>query len=329
MQTGTPLLTGQFQSSSGRTVLSYYRHAFSGGSPTSFRGTVQLTPGFDQVEVLLCGFSLAADWHEAEVGRVAVNVQKFGYDAQTGALELGITTQFVTDGQTSSSEVTFVVIMTDVRAARFSPISTGCGGVAECNITTSVPVAVPTGMEYIGIGTQIWDVGSDSGPVPMNAVGGDVASLTVGLPSVAFDFLGVLRNGTFTNRMFCEWQGLVVAFDPAELTRAITPLQYQYTFLGHHVGARQFFYNQAQSPTNQPNTGFLDASQGSSLLFSQSINGPEERIWFIESSAEAPLLTPTGSITRYGVFLSSRYGETQVAAPDYTFQVSRLAGFLH
>jgi hypothetical protein len=324
-----PVLAGQFQSSSGRTMLQYFRHTFPPGAPSSFRGPVQTSPGFDQVEVFLCGFTLATDVHEANLGRASVNVQKFGYDVQTGMLEVGITTQFVTDGQSWNSEVTFVVVLTDAAAARFSPVSTGCGGTAECNIVRLVGTAVPAGMQYIGIATQIWDAGSRSGPVPVNAISGDINNLSVNPPTVWLDYITALRNGAFTNNMFFEWQGVVIAFDPAEMTRALTSLPYQYTFLANHVATRQAIYSGAQAPANVPTTGFLDAFQGCTLLYSQSINGPEGPIWRIESSASAPIMGPNGAFTQYGVFLGSQFGDTINAVPDYGFQISRAAGFLH
>jgi hypothetical protein len=326
----TPVLAGQFQSSSGRTVLQYYRHSFPAGGPSSFRGPVQMLAGFDQAEVFLCGFTVTTDAHEAEVARVSVNVQKFRYDAQTGVMELGVSTQFATDGQGFAADVTFVVIFTDAAAARFSRISSGCGGTAECNIVRSVPNAVPAGMQYIGIATQIWDVGCRTGNELINGISGDVANLAVNPPTVFVDFAGVLRNGAWTNDMFCEWQGAVIAFDPTEMTRAVTSLPFQYTILAFHVATRQTFSNQAPAPPNTVVKGFLDAFQGPTLLYSQAINGPETPPWMIEASATAPIMGPSGAISQYGVFLGSRFGDAVNAMPpDYGFQISRAAGFLH
>lgn len=324
-----PTPAGQFQSSSGRTVLQYFRQTFPAGAPSSFRGPLQVPPGFDQVEVLLCGFTLAADAHEAPLGRAAINVQKFGYDAQTGVLEAGVTTQFATDGQGATSEVTFVVVLTDATAARFSRISTGCGGPAECNIVRQVGSAIPSGMQYIGLATQIWDVGLQTGPgIPVNGIAGDVASLAVNPPTIWLQYIGALRNGAWTNEMFCEWQSLVIAFDPAEMTPVQTNLPYQYTFLGMHQSTRQVMQSQAVAPVGMPSTGFLDALQGCSLFYSQAINGPESPIWMLESSASTPIMGPNGAFTTYGAFLGSRFGDSVNAVPDYGFQISRAVGFL-
>ena len=72
---GSPVPAGHFQSSSGRTMLEYFRHVFPAGTPSSFRGPLQVPAGFDQVEILLCGFTLSTEVHEAPARRAAVNVQ--------------------------------------------------------------------------------------------------------------------------------------------------------------------------------------------------------------------------------------------------------------
>jgi hypothetical protein len=324
-----PVLAGQFQSSTGRTALQYFRQTFPAGVPSSFRGPVQILPGFDQVEVFLCGFALSTDSHEAPLGRAAVNIQKFGYDPAAGLLEAGVTVQFATDGQGANSETTFVVVLTDASAARFSRISTGCGGTAECGIVRQVGNSIPTGMQYIGIASQIWDVGLRSGPgIPVNGIAGDVASLAVNPPAVWLQYIGALRNGAWTNDMFCEWQGMVIAFDPTEMAPVPTNLPYQYTFLGMHQATRQVMHAQAVAPANVAPVGFLDAHQGCFLFYSQAINGPESPIWMLEASATPPIMGPKGAHTTYGVFLGSRFGDSVNAIPDYGFQISRAVGFL-
>ena len=182
-------------------------------------------------------------------------------------------------------------------------------------------------MQYIGVATNIWDVGVSSGPaIPVNGIAGDIAGLAVGAPSVWLQYLGALRNGAWTNSMFCEWQGVVISFDPAEISRFPTPnLPYQYTFLGQHQSARQVIAGSASVPPGVPPfVGFLDAFQGFSLLFSQAINGPESPVWMIESSASVPIIGPNGAFTQYGVFLGSQFGNTANTVPDYGFQISRV-----
>jgi hypothetical protein len=324
-----PVLAGQFQSSSGRTTLQYYRHTLPAGGPSSFRGPLQTLAGFHQAEVFLCGFTLKTAAHEAELARASVNVQKFRYDAQTGLMELGVTTQFATDGQGFAAEVTFVIIFTDFAAARFSRISTGCGGTAECHIVEFVPNAVPVGMQYIGIATQFWDVGCRTGNELINGIAGDVVNLGVIPAGVFLNFAGALRNSAWTNDMFCEWQGAVIAFDPTEMSRALTSLPFQYTIIGNHITTRQTYANQAPAPPSTVVKGFLDAFQGLTLLYSQSISGPETPLWMIEGSADPPIMGPSGAISQYGVFLGSRFGDAVNAMPrDYGFQISRAAGFL-
>jgi hypothetical protein len=109
-----PTLVGEFTSSSRRTILQYYSHA----APGPFRGVLSVPAGFNQVEVLLAGSSLATDSREAPVNRARVYVQRFDYDAQTGDLEVGMAAELVTDGQGWNGEVTFVVILADDTAAR-------------------------------------------------------------------------------------------------------------------------------------------------------------------------------------------------------------------
>jgi hypothetical protein len=147
-----PALTGEFTSTSSRTVLQYYRYTGS----ASFRGVIAAPAGFDQVEVLQCGFRLSTQTHVAPLKRAAVNVQKFTYDAFSGQLEVGVFAQLDTDGQDWEAEVTFVVILTDAAAATFTRISSGCRGQSECTITRLLPGAIPAGKQFVGVGTQIW-----------------------------------------------------------------------------------------------------------------------------------------------------------------------------
>jgi hypothetical protein len=81
-------------------------------------GLSSVPAGFNQVEVLLAGCSLATDSREAPVNRARVYVQRFRYGAQTGDLEVGMAAELVTDGQGWNGEVTFVVILADDTAAR-------------------------------------------------------------------------------------------------------------------------------------------------------------------------------------------------------------------
>jgi hypothetical protein len=318
-----PSLVREFTSSSGRTVLQYY----SCTAPGSFRGVLQAPAGFEQVEVLLTGFTLATDLHVARVERAAVNVQKFRYDPQTGELELGVRGQLATDGQTWRADVTFVVILTDSTAAHFTRLSTGCGATAECNISQQLAGAIPSGMQYIGLATQIWDLGSRAGAVPLNGIAAHMNAISVNPPNFGIDFAGALRNGAWTNDMFFEWQALTIAFDPTEMTRAPTWLPNQYTFIGKHA-SRLYLVDGAPAPAGPIITGFLDAFEGLVLLFSWAIGGPEYPVWMIEASAVAPVLSPSGATTEYGILLGTTFGDTANTAP-YEFQVSRAAGFLH
>src|SRR4051794_29370745 len=81
-----PTLVSQFTSSSGRTVLQYFRF----NATQAFRGPIQVAPGFELVEVALVGHELHTDNHVAPVHRAAVNIHRFTYDATTGKLEVGV-----------------------------------------------------------------------------------------------------------------------------------------------------------------------------------------------------------------------------------------------
>jgi hypothetical protein len=182
-------------------------------------------------------------------------------------------------------------------------------------------------MQYIGLATQIWDLGSRVGAVPLNGIAAHMNGISVNPPSFGIDFAGAVRNGAWTNDMFFEWQALVIAFDPTEMTRAPTWLPNQYTFIGKHA-SRLDLVDGAPAPAGPIVTGFLDAFEGFILLFSWAIGGPEYPVWMIEASAVPPILAPSAAITEYGIFLGTTFGDTTNTAP-YEFQVSRAAGFLH
>ncbi|MBO3093579.1 hypothetical protein [Cellulomonas dongxiuzhuiae] len=305
-------------------MLQYF--SYVGHEP--FRGPLRVASGFELVEVAEVGHRLQTETSAAPVSRVAVNVQSFAYDASTGDLEVGITPLLSTDGQGWLAEVTFVVICTDSGVAHIARVSTGGVGTSEVSMSKYLPGAIPVGMDYVGMATQIWDVGTDAGPLLLNGVAAHVNNLSVTPPNLWLDYWGVLRDSAWTAPMFFEWQALVLAFDPAEMSRATTSLPYQYTWLAHNVVTRNFFAGPITAPPGAPVTGFLDAYEGSVLGFGQLINGPEHRVWCVEASASPPSLTPTGAITSYGTFLGTTYGDTVTTEP-YLLQVSRCAAWLH
>jgi hypothetical protein len=319
-----PALVGEFKSSSGRTVLQYYSVTISG----TIRGVVSAPAGFELVEVLLTGFTLEADSHEAPAAHAAAEVQKFRYDPQSGDLEIGVAATLTTDGQPWTAEVTFVVVLTDSDAGRFTLIDTGCNGTAQCSITRLLAGAIPPGMQYIGLATQIWDVAAQHGAVPVNGIAGHKNALSVNPPDVWVDFMGVFRDGAWANDMFCEWRAVVIAFRPTEMTQVPTSLPNQFTMLGTNQVARRSITNQAPAPPGVAVTGMLDAFDGFTALFSQAIGGPEHPIWMLEASAAPPILAPSGPVTTYGVFMGTKYGDLTSTQP-FLFQLSRAAGFLH
>jgi hypothetical protein len=76
-----PTLVGEFTSSSKRTILQYYSYA----APGPFRGVLPVPAGFNQVEVLLAGCSLATDSREAPVNRARVYVAARFVIAESGS----------------------------------------------------------------------------------------------------------------------------------------------------------------------------------------------------------------------------------------------------
>jgi hypothetical protein len=318
----SPTLIGEFTSSSGRTILRYYNHRPSAVS----RHAIPTPPGFEQVEVLLTGFTVATDSQEAPIRRVAAQARKVTYEVETGYLVVQVAAQIESDGQASSADVTFVVILTDADAARFTRIDTGCGGDSACHVSRRLRHAVPPGMEYIGLGVVGLGLGTaDGDAIPLNTIAAQRDTLWVDPPSLDLDYAFVLSDGAGANPMFCEWAAQVVAFDPREMTQGPTYLSNQYTFAGASV-AEQRFVSETPMPPNAV-TGFLDALDGFQFSFFQA-PGEEHPIWRVEVSAATPILGPNGVISQYGVFLGTTFGDEKKTEP-YMWQLSRAAGFLH
>ena len=71
-------------------------------APGFSRASSQCPAGFNQVELLLAGCSLATDSRGAPVNRARVYVQRFRYDAQD--LEVGMAAELVTDGRAGTAK---------------------------------------------------------------------------------------------------------------------------------------------------------------------------------------------------------------------------------
>lgn len=325
-----PTRIQRFKSSSGRTIIEYYAYS-SGpcGGPTScnFRGFITVPAGFPEAEVFLSGVRLEAGVQADRVSQIAATVNRFRYDSATGALEVGVTASLVTQSRQAFSYVaTFVVILTQPGVASYSPISTGCAGVASCRITRSLPAAVPAGMTYIGLATQNWNLGA-AGDIPLNAVSGHLDGIQINPPSVDVEYLCVMQDARARNRMFCEWGAKVIAFDPAEMEPHGSPIFPQYTFVGMNTPNRHAWVNHSPSPSHTPIAGFLDAFEGLSLWYGAGIQNP---IWLVDSSAgnfAISVTAPDTALTEYGIFLGTAFGN-QVSAAHYSFQGSRAFGFL-
>lgn len=332
----SPVLVQHFQSASGKTNIEYYSYdatpCGASGSCT-FRGVIKVPKGFQQVEVFLSGFRVEAAKQADAVQQVSATVNKYLYDAATGDLEMSVGAVLRTKSpQDHALRVSFVVVLTAENVARFSAINTGCAGTLNCTITRWLPAAVPPGMRYIGLATQNWHIGSASGPFLLNTISGHLDSLTVAPPAVNLRYLCVMQGGKGKNKMFCEWAAKVIAFDPAEMEPAASPIPPAYTFLAWNVGTRVSWANHSPIPSHTPIAGFLDAFEGLTLTYQYFpyVPGVRNRIWLIESSADNFRIDPSANdtaVTDYGIFLGTQFGKTTSTAP-YAYQESRAFGFL-
>jgi hypothetical protein len=140
-------------------------------------------------------------------------VRKLRYDAGSGELEMSLSAWLTTQSQQKYSySATFVVVLTNSSVAKFSPISTGCDGVDSCRIVRSEPAAIPNGMQYIGLATQHWDLGSHSGPLVLNMLSGHQDGLTVKPPEVDVEYVYAMHSAKLGNsKMYCEWGATLIA----------------------------------------------------------------------------------------------------------------------
>jgi hypothetical protein len=332
----SPAQTQQFKSSSGKTVIEYYAYnsgPCGAGLPCNFRDSIKVPAGFDQGEVFLSGFKLEAAKQSDAVYQVMATVTKHRYEPLTGALELSIAAVLDTRSrQNYSYNMSFVVILTGSALAKFTPVNTGCSGIANCRITRTLPATVPAGMHYIGLATQNWHLGSNSGPLLLNTLSVHHDGLGVNPPLVNLDYLCVMQDGRGRNRMFCEWAAKVIAFDPAEMEQNGSPIFPQYTFMSWGSAIRHFWTESSPSPSHKPIAGFLNAFEGLTLTYQTFPYKPglHSLIWLIESSAGNFRISGSASdtaLTEYGIFLGTEFGN-YTTAQKYGYQESRTFGFL-
>ena len=328
-QAPPPTLVATFHSSSGRTAVQYYAYS-SGGcrgvGNCNYRGSLPSLPSFAQAEVFLSGFALETGSSAAEVGRISAEVHKYRYDPATGELDLGVAGQLSTNGQPYRYHITLALVLTDASAAKFTRISSGCTGVAQCRVVRSLPQAVPSTMQYVGLGTRTFDLGSNSGPIVVNALSIHQDGLTVTASTVQIDQLCALQQASMSNSMFCEWDASVIAFDPAEVEKNNSPIFPQYTFVAN-VSVAQRWTEHAQPGSGLPASGFLNAFEGLTLKYGP---GQSHTVWLVESSASSFRMSGSPSndaLTDYGVFLGTAFGD-RVQTQSYGFQESRAFGFL-
>jgi hypothetical protein len=305
-------------------VIAYftYRARAVGGS---FRGFVRVPRGYPIAEVFICGFTIAARQSVDKLARVSVTVEKYQYDPVAGQLELGVAANLATaSGQPYWYEVTLVVVLTNPKVARFTDVNGSCGGAGQCTISRNLAGAIPPGMHYIGLGTRGWELGSNSGPVPLNALSGHIDSLTVGPTDVVVDYRGAFQNAAQSNQMFLEWAASVIAFTPAEMAQNTSPIFPQYTTAAT-VSTRQAWTNNDTAP--MPIVGALNAFEGMTYLYGA---GQENELWMLEASLRNVRIQP-GSINNaqsdWAIFLGTTFGD-RLNALQYSYQESRALGFL-
>jgi hypothetical protein len=326
-----------FKSSSGHTQIVYFVYdagPCGAGVGCTFRGTVRVPAGFEQVELFLSGFKLEALKQSDAIARVTATVRKENYDPTSGALELYIASTLSTKTvQQYSYSVTFVVLMTSASLAKFTPIGGGCAGINRCRIVRSLPTAVPNGMQYIGLATYSWDIGSNSGPLQINTLGGHQDGLTVTPVGADVEYSCVMQDARRKSRMFCEWGAKVIAFDPTEMEKNGSTIFPQYTFLSMGTNLRQAWTENSASPSRSRLAGFFDAFEGLGLTYYRpfaSTSLIQNPVWLLESSAANFRISPSApdtAQTDYGIFLGTDFGDYS-KAQRYGYQESRAFGLL-
>jgi hypothetical protein len=325
-----PIRTQVFVSTSGRTIIQYY--AFKSGTcgtgtNCNFHGILPLPPGFAQVEVFLTGFTLEAGKSEEKVKRILAEVKKHQYSTSSGELEVEVTGRFETETmQPYSYQISFVVLLTNA-AALLTNVGNTCKGVAQCIITASLPGSIPPTMQYIGLGTRIFDLSSTSEPLSVNALSMHVDPIRVQAPNVQVDYSCVLRDARSSNEMRCQWEASVIAFDPAEMDRNDSNVFPQFTIVGSNVPSAKQLNSQAKPFSGGTIAGYFDALEGISLFYGR---GQENQIWLIDGSASGFNIIGSGPSTgeaQYGVFLGTTFMD-RVKAQPFSLQVSRAVGLL-
>jgi hypothetical protein len=188
-------------------------------------------------------------------------------------------------------------------------------------------------MQYIGLATQVWSMGSNSGAIRINTLAAHIDSLTLQPPQVSLNYWCVLQNARMNNKMFCEWTAHLIAFDPAEMEQNGSSLFPSYTFLNAGTTGHPVFVNQSPSPAHTPLKGFLDAFEGLILSYQTFPYGSphDSAIWMLDSSATDFLVSaaaPSNADTTYGVFLGVRFSNSMTSS-KYLYQESRAFGFIH
>lgn len=339
LNAAAPTLEKQFKSSTGRTVIEYYTYSVGpcAGPSCSFEGVIMVPAGFDQAEVFLSGFKLEADAQSDAVSHVSVRAAKKRYESSTGELGLNVGAGLSTrSGQKYSYRISFVVVLTGSSVAKFTPAQGGCAGVGSCTIKKTLPSAIPTSMQYIGLATQTWFLGSRSGPLILNTLSAHRNGMTVQPPILDLEYLcsmqgKMIKRKERKNRMFCEWVAKVIAFDAAEMEQdGHFPHN---TLFSSGTNVRHFWTNNLSNPLHKPITGFFDAFEGLTLTyqsFGSSTPGAHNLVWAIEASAENFRINPVApdtALTDYGIGLGVQFGKYTPTEP-YGYQLSRAFGFL-
>jgi hypothetical protein len=322
---GRPVRRRTFRSSSKKTVIVYFTYR-SGSTLAPFRGFVRVPRGYPDANVFICGLTLAARQQVDKLSRVSVTVNKYRYDPAQGQLEVGVNADLGSaSGQPNWHEVTFVVVLSDPSVARFTQINGSCGGVGQCSIARNLAGVIPPGMQYIGLGTRSWELGSNDGALPLNALSGHIDALAVGPTDVTLDYLGAFRNAAESNRMYLEWAASVIAFTTSEMAQNTSPIFPQYTTGVGSVTTRQAWTNNDVAPA--PIKGALSAFEGVTYLYP---TGQEHEVWIVEASLGNVRIQPntTNNVrTDWGIFLGTTFGDRQNSL-QYDYQESRVLGFL-
>jgi hypothetical protein len=313
-------------------VFYYEQHVDSCAAfPTcAFDGQLDVPSGFTQAESFLSGFTLEVKGSADKLDRAIANVASANYDKPPGKIQVTVGGMLNTENRRDYSyRITFGIVFTSANA-KFTSISNSCTGSGSCDIKKSLKGVIPSGLEYMGLGTRHFDIGvaSGSGAIDVNTLSMHIEDLVIKPRDIDLDYRCRLHDAAGANGMACEWAASIFALDPGEMERNNSTIFPQYTLMVLRNQGSQSRTNQGQSASGGPISGFLDGLEG--VTFANE-NGGEEPISLIDASAdEFELLSnpPNTSSTHYQLYAGETFGQNTFSSQFFTYQLSRLMVFM-